>query len=343
VIQGTADAAGKPFTATSSVSGGSGTLGSYSAVTANSGPAVASVAANYSTGSLPTTGDTLIFDNSAASMLYDLSALSAVTLAYLKITGTFIGQIGLPNTAGTGSSIYREYRPTYFQIGATTCAIGIGPGNGSGRIKIDFGTAAYNCTVWNSASGLENDVPAVLIKGTHASANSLTGQKGSVGVAYFADEVAVLRQLNVGFVNNMLGDSSVWLGSGATGGIGGAGLEITQSGGTIYTNNNFINLNQTAGILYLMSGASITGSPINIGGTLIDYGGGTLDMVNLIGTYDHSQGLTASTITTLWVYKKAVYNDPYHLVTLTNGMSFSADCEVGDITLNVAAGTKLTF
>jgi hypothetical protein len=66
-------------------------------------------------------------------------------------------------------------------------------------------------------------------------------------------------------------------------------------------------------------------------------------MVNLIGTYDHSQGLTASTITTLWVYKKAVYNDPYHLVTLTNGMSFSADCEVGDITLNVAAGTKLTF
>ena len=337
----TADTPGRPFTIAAATATNSTTITAapFTATVANAGPNDASTIANYQDTTtplspadrLPATGDTLTIDNTASSLLYGLSALSGVTLAGLTITGTFAGTIGLPNVNAGG---YYEYRPKTLAVGATVCDIGIGAGNGSGRIKINFGSVQTATTVWNAGSPAENNIPAVLLAGTHAS-NTLAVLKGAVGSAFFAGDVSTWASVKLGYVSSPAGDANVLLGSGAT------LTAIVQGGGNLNLQSAFTTLTQESGIVTI--GGAATGTTLTIGGTLIDQSSGIFTTVNLDGIYDHSKSLTPKTITTLNAYKKSVYNDPYHVVTLTNGMALAGDCLPGDVTLNVMPGRTLTI
>lgn len=138
-ITATANEAGTPFTMSKSQAGSATCTLTH--LTANSSPSDAGDANNYlrnGAASLPQNGDTLIFANCTIPVLWNLTALAAVTLASVQRWGSHTGQIGLPdrNTAG-----YREYRATRLQLtgsGTLTAFLGLGPQSGPQLERYDF-------------------------------------------------------------------------------------------------------------------------------------------------------------------------------------------------------------
>ena len=159
-ITGTADTAGLPFTAVSSVVGGTGTIGAYSVVTAATGPNHWDNARNWSV-AVPVSTDTVIIEKSDVSIAHGL-AQSAVTLAELIIRKDFTGRIGLKerefatNANGSTSTATKdEYKDQYLAISATLLSIGENfsgrPQNGSSMVKIDLGSVQSEVTVHETA------------------------------------------------------------------------------------------------------------------------------------------------------------------------------------------------
>lgn len=219
----TADTAGKPFTVTvSTTESGGGTADAQtfgrSATTANKGPNVANDTDNWSGGALPTGSDDVYFENSAVSCLYELDHFSAVAFTSLTILKSYTGYIGLPERATANSTTYNEYRPTYFDLAATTLKIGEGGGNGSQRLKFNFGSTQMTAEVFGTGANLESGIPACLLKSTNASA-SLTVFGGNVGVAALAGETSTVALTQRGGV--------VYLGGGVT------AKTIDKTGGTL--------------------------------------------------------------------------------------------------------------
>lgn len=143
----TADTAGVPFTATSSVTGGTGTIGSVTSSTANAGPCDWRTPENWSDGSVPGAGDTVIFSQNSVNVCYGLDQ-NALAINDLFIKGTYSGQIGLDrNTLVTSvdgvtvDTTKPEYRDHYLSIDVDNIEIGKHSGSGtpvnSTRIKID--------------------------------------------------------------------------------------------------------------------------------------------------------------------------------------------------------------
>jgi len=184
VVTGTAVDAGEPFVATESVSGGTGTMSS-SVTTANSGPNVLSVAANWDGGTVPSTGDDLIIDR-GASICWDLEYLHDNTIdpASFTVMQTFTGTIGLDArvfatnaAATTTNSTAKEYRPHYLKARCAKLDLGQPSGsvaaNGSGRIKVNNTKSAASVTTEHGTAANSSDagLPAHRILAAHASAD----------------------------------------------------------------------------------------------------------------------------------------------------------------------------
>jgi hypothetical protein len=297
VVTGTAAKPGKPFTLSVAASGGTGTI-STSVTTAGSGPNDAGIAANWSSGSLPATGDDIVFDTGASDVLYGLDQ-HAVTPNSISVLPGFTGKIGLATVnADNAAATYFEYRPQYLQYGTTGVGgtVNVTVSGGGGRIKLDQGSAPAIWNILNSAQRLESGVPAVLLKGANA-ANALNVNRGDVGVAFFGGETATLVALNVGFETNPAGDSAVWLGSGVTL----ANAAIVQTGGSLTINSatsGTAAITQYDGLLTLQAGAQ-TGLAV-LGGTCVFNSTGTLGGTTVVansGLIDFSQDLRAKTVT----------------------------------------------
>lgn len=289
----TADTAGKPFAATLSTNSASGTLdGAASsagvAVTASSGPYDWSTARNWSGAAVPVNSDDVIIDHPEYPIKYGLDQ-SAVTLTSLTITAAFAdtGQIGLPEVNEDGAA-YFEYRDTYLKVSATTTRIGDGEGSGSGRIKLNYGSVQNLTHVRRTATGLDTDVPAVLLRGTHASNVFNVEGESEVGVALFGGETSTVATLRV------QDGASVRCGSGVTLGtivVNNGTLEANSAVGTSLTiTGGSATLNGTGAVAQLtVLGASVV---YNTSGTL---GGNTV--VGDGGVIDFSQDPQAKTVT----------------------------------------------
>lgn len=310
----TADTAGKPYTCTSSVTGGTGTIGSVTSSTACSGPNFYNVAANWTGNAVPGAGDTAIID-SGADILYGLSN-SGATLTLLNIQQGFSGRIGLPYLNTDGTVDYVEYRTTYLTLEATTVNIGAGVGAGSGRIKLNLGSVQTTVNVFNSGNSVEPGIGAVVLRGTHAS-NALNVTKGDVDVAPFAGETSTLLSLNVGYVTNQTGDSDVYLGSGVT--LADATLKV--SGGRLETNSatsGSATITVSGGLVVLNSGGQLG---LTVRGGEVQYNStGTLGgnpVVSNSGHLDFSRDLRTKTVTNpLEVFgSQARVSDPFKVVT----------------------------
>jgi len=336
----TADTAGKPFICTVSTteSGGgaadSQTFGT-SATIANSGPKDWSTAANWSGAAVPVNSDDVYIDQ-GGDILYGL-AQSAVTLTSLNILQSYTGKIGLPVTNkdnANSNQQYPEYRDQYLAIGATSCTIGAGEGNGSGRLKLNFGSAQTTVRVLNSGSPAETGIASIILKGTHAS-NALHVTRGKVDVARFPGETATLLTLNVGYADNVQSDSTVYLGPGVTL----TNATITQIGGKLTTNSatsGTATVTLWNGDLYLQAGGQL-GLAVR-GGTCHYNTSGTLGgapVVSGAGHLDFSQDLRAKTVTNpVEVYgEDAKVSDPNKVVgTLVLDMnegSLSSNIDIG--------------
>lgn len=329
----TANTAGQPFTIAVAISG-SGTI-THTTTTASAGPNDWNTAKNWSLGHVPESGEDIVFENSTAPVWYGLNQ-SAVAPASLTIKASCASPFGIGLSRTTGNAGYVQYRPTYLAIGPATLDIGGGSGNGSGRIKIDVGTA--NCATMIRGSGQTYDqgVPAVLIRGG-GSAATIAILKGVVGIAFFAEDTATAASLTVSFTTNPGGDASVQCGAGF------AVASVFQFGGSLLMASGCTTFDQEgAKATATMTGTgSIT--TLTAGGTFSDQSTGTITTATIRGVYDARQLVAGKAITNAVVLASGgEYHDPYARVTLSGGIRLD-QCAPADVTLDLPLNRTYTF
>lgn len=242
-----ASTAGKPFTLTvDTVETNDGTADNqtYSSSTTvdNRSPGDMAVAANYSGGALPANGDTLIIDADSVSTLWNLDALSAVTLAKLRIAGRN-SVYGLDDVNDAG---YPEYRVKAITLSATLVEVD----TDSPRINLNLQSAATTVTVYRTGSDPADVGPrrAMNLSGSNAS-NELHVLRGNVAVGLFAGESAQFPVLRLGYVSNVAADSNVSCGEYATLGA------IIVNGGNLSTKTSVSSMRARAGSVRILAGA----------------------------------------------------------------------------------------
>jgi hypothetical protein len=323
---------------------GSNVATTGTAGTANSSPNSAAVATNWSGGTLPANNDVLIFSDGNVDCTDDLD-LTANNYSVI-VEQSYTGKIGRPLVNPNG---YVEYRPAYLSIGADdtdpqVITIGQGPGQGSGRIKINTGASASTFIIYNTGTPLEANIPAVLIKGTDIT--SVTVNKGSVGIAALpydesgaAEEAATVTTLNVGYVTNQNADADVQCGSGVT------LTTVNQSGGRLEINSAATTVNITGGTL-TVAGTGVTVATLNIeGGAVYVISTTTITTANLAnaGLLDYSRDSRGKVITNaLNCYgRQFKFRDPFRVVSSTSGGNVIVDLEHTDAIANLELGSHI--
>jgi len=267
-------------------------------------------------GVVPANGDDVFIAAQPAVALANIGAadMSAITLNSLTISQTFTGTIGTAANSGTTFG--------YWKIGAASWTIGTPSGDGSafggsGRIKIDFGAAAFSGLVMATGISADSGAEPVRIKCNNAS-SKLSVLAGRVGVATnLPGETATFGEIDA------VGSTAVCnLGAGVTWTNANA-----SAGGSLNVNSG------STGTLSVSSGstASTFGSSsiatINAGGNVqINHrpaSGAAIGTLNLYptGTADFSQNPAVVTVTTLNHQRGGVLTanaaNPSHL-TVTN-------------------------
>lgn len=294
---------GLPITMTGSASAGSLTV---TETTAASGPNFANVAANWSSGSVPVTGDTIYIDGVDEPILYGL-AMSGVTLVaiYFRKSGGSNFTTGLPKTNSAG---YPEYRADYWAISATTCIVD----SDSGRIKIDFGSVQTSVSVLATGSPLETNVHALVLKGTHAS-NALDSNGGFTDVAPFGNETSTFATVTA--IN-----ATVRCGNGVTIGT----WEQGNSQGEINPAATVSSATaKSGGVLRILGNATIT-DLFAIDNARVAYNGaGTVTEATVKGggVLDLSEDISPCTFGSVVLDQGGTFNDPVQRATITSGFT----------------------
>lgn len=325
----------------SSLSGAGSQAIAVASVTTPTGPNWFSDANNWQTpgsgtATAPTTGDTVVFQDSEVDCLYGLDDLSAETFAEVHIRADYVGSIGLPSYEGD----YFEYRATALKAGMTKIIVGEGEGAGSPRVRLDASSIQCDLTVHRTGTSADSE-PALIWKGTHAS-NTVAVLRGDVGIGteFYGDACAV-SALKVGFKDDQDGDVSLSIGVGITalgtvvqlGGVvtvdSGSGLTVTswaKYGGSLYFQGEgaMTTLLELEGSTYYESSGTLTTCEIGNGG-------------EVAATRD----LRSRTITTLIMEAGSTFRDPSRVVTLTNGIVLR-NCGVDEVTIDVGYDVKLT-
>ena len=308
VVTGTAANPGVPFTVSLS---GTGTY-SASTTTANSGPNVAGVAANWSLAALPGAGDDVLIDG-GPDLLWGFDALSAAAYNSLRIKASFTGAVGLPYRNESGD--YVEYRSRFFPVDtAVPITIGEGDGTGPTRVKLAV-TTALDCTVHATGARQNDAEPVVEIKGN--SSGTLSVARGDVGLA--SDDDTNTSTVTTATIDN---DAVLTVGKGATVSTCNLKAEATvNSYGTVTT----LNIEGGSAVLFAAP-------------TTVTADGGTVDM-RFTGTVttvtaraqdgdrdppvvECGNNPRAKTFTNASFTGGAALNDPDKTVTWSNAFTF---------------------
>jgi hypothetical protein len=198
----TGDVAGIPFEITSSVTGGTGTIGSATEATASAGPWHLSSAANFLAGAIVANSDSFFVRNNGNPILFGLNQ-SAITPTLVQIERSYSGvrsQIGLPahkfatSVSAAGAITYDttvpEYRTSSMKFGATTWRVGEDIGGGSqssgcSLIKLDGGTTSATWLIYSTGRPTSGDtLPPLRIKNTNAASVAKVYGQSVVGICY---------------------------------------------------------------------------------------------------------------------------------------------------------------
>jgi len=300
----TADTAGVPFTVTSAVSGGTGTIGSPTTTTASAGPNDWSTAANWSGGAVPVAADDVIIADSTVNICWGLDQ-SSVTLASVTIEATYTGKIGLDRTAfatsadgDTQNTSKAEYREDYLKIGADAIDIGVhtGPGTpaGSQRLKISNTKAGASTTqVHRTASAAsESGQPPVRLLAANSAADIIV-RGGIVGIAVDEPgETATVGDLSISAGSLYVGDGCTLSTLTLDGGT--CLLRAAATVATVNANSGTLTTDGDYGITTLtVNGATVYANNTPATGSAIT----TANLTS--GTLDTTQTTTTRTIATL--------------------------------------------
>ena len=308
--------------------GAAGSAIGVAASTANSGPKVWSVAANWSGSTVPVTGDTVYFENCDVDCLYGIDQ-SAVTLAAMRVEKTYTGEIGLPNQNANG---YREYRTKDLAIGITDGWF-VG---GGGRYRINTGSIQTTLRIDGTGSSNELDLPAMLWRGTNAN-NVVSINKGSLGIALFAGETATVATLTTGQIDSQDSDVDLELSSGVsltTFNCNGGEIEmdcgcttLTQTGGSItHTSGNITTLTVLSGNFYPRGSSTYTTTVIGAGGLI-----------------DNTANTQSPTFTTITINGGGSLYDPYERATFSNAVTLRGEAVVSLESGQVQLGHSITL
>jgi hypothetical protein len=311
-----------------SLTGGTGHSITLTTATSAQGPNHADVAANYSGGALPVNSDVLIFEKNAVDCLYGLDQLSAVTLTELIIRQSYTGRIGLSEYNGQ----YYEYRPAYFQIGATTITIGGGSGSGSPRVKINTGSVQTTMQITGAGRAEAEGEHAIEWIGTHAS-NIVRINKGDLGIGTIARAAATVATLSMAYIDSPDSDVSVEVGETVT------LTTINKTGGSLLSYSGLTTITNLAGSSEL-SGAITTLNAL--GGSVFYVGVGTISALNIAKdtTVSFDKDTRARTVTNATIQAGATVLDNQATVTFSNAPALD-QCGFEDVVLEL--GTGLTF
>lgn len=310
--------------------GGSQTL-SKSSATTPTGPNWWDVAENFSGGSLPVNGDTVIFENHDVDCLYGLDGLSAVTLAALHFRASYTGRVGLDRY---NANEYYEYLPTEMEIGATALYVGEGDGSGSPQIRINTGSVQTAAIVRGTGTS-DDDLPAFVWRGTHAS-NVVRVYAGSVGIGVEQHlQAATVATLDVGQQGNIESDASVIVGDNVT------LTTVNKYGGDLRCGSACTTLVQDNGETILVGTGAYTTLTVR-GGDLVYSSTGTITTLTVAseGTADFTQDLRGRTITNTTLEAGATLDDSFGTITFTNDIALS-NCGLQDVTIRSKRGVSV--
>lgn len=134
----------------------------------------------------------------------------AVELQSLTHMSRYTGQLGLP---ARNENDYYEYRQRELKIGLLASGnkkvkIGIGEGQGTSLMRLDFDTYQIDGFIRDSAGGVETQVPAVLVENTNSS-SSWEVEEGEVGFAFHSGTTGEIGTLIERGGSVTLGDGMV--------------------------------------------------------------------------------------------------------------------------------------
>lgn len=294
--------AGIPVTITASDTAAAGTATKANTQTAT-GPKWWSNTANWSTGSVPTTSDSVEIDLHA-EILYGLP--TSLTLTRFVMTG---GTLGLLDWNASG---YAEYRTRRAVFTCTDVVLGTTPSVGPDLCRIDLASAAAVVTVYGSKKRSDNLVAVdLLLNNASASVNVMGGQ---VGICLSTDTTTTVGTVNVA--------------KGATVTIGSPTIITTLlSSGTTQLFSPITTLTVDDGTTTLMNSATVTTLTVR-SGTFVHKSNGTITTAVVgPGTIDLSQDMRTKTITSLQLNLSGIMLKPYPTVTITNGVTLNADAD----------------
>lgn len=315
---------------------GAGTATTGTVATAATGPHHWDDPLNWSTGAVPTTGDTAYLENSEDDILFGL-AQSGVTLAQLVVSNSFSGRLGLPMVNEEGDETYPEYRPRSLVIGATSCIVGEGVGPGSGRLRLNMSSIQTALTVYGTGGPDEDGLEALCWVGTHA-ANVVSVFAGSVAIAPHGTDTATVATLRVGQQGGGDSDVSMRVGDGAAlTTLEQLAGEVRLDGATVTT------VAKVGGRLSLLDCGTVT-TLTNDAGEVVYRSAGTITTLTIgpRGVVDFSQDMRGRTVTNAaQLHPGAALLDPYATVTFSAGIKLNRG-EVADFVLSLGYHRTLT-
>lgn len=342
VITGTAQTAGKPFTATSSVSGGTGTIGAVTTTTTNTSPNDVADANNWSAATLPTTGDSIVIENGSTSLWWGLDALAAVDVASCIVRKSFTGDIGLPtvNTAG-----YVEYRETEFTLSTCTSLIVEQAASlAAGAQKFNVGANACALQVIGEGTSTTLGDEVMWFAGTSTS-NTIENNGGSLAIAALDSDSAALTTLNC-----------------TAGSITRAGAGTTFSTATVKGTNSILDVRSNIATLTwdgasgsLMCWNTMTVTTLSLTSPCVYNSSGTIATLNLyntengdsagVGSIDFSQDRSGVTITNaVNMHRGTTLNDPNGRVTLSGTPDIQlVQCRLADVSIDLGINRGLSI
>ncbi len=308
VVTGTG-AVGIPCTVSASKVSSAGTT-TVANPTVATGPNFWSNPNNWSAGAVPANGDTVSIAGDA-KIFYGLPTIS-LSLVKLEMQS---GQLGLPNMR---SGTYVEYRSRVAVITCPDVKLGTGTGRGpslarlrvSGASTILVGGSQYGASL---TSGAQNTTPPIELQADDAGTN-INVLSGDVGLATDPGQT-----LTCGTVRCAEG-ASVRIGRGLT-------VSSLINTGRSSTQSNITNVTVDNGTVELQESATVTTLTVR-GGRVVHNSSGTITTAVVgPGTMDASHDVRARTITNLTLNKGGSLNDPYRLVTVTNGILLGSDAD----------------
>lgn len=294
------------MTGTSSLTTSVGTESiSLTDVVSPTGPNWYTEANNWTGGAVPSSADTIIFEDNAVDCKYGMLPGSIPASMTIKVLGSYTGKIGLPEWNESG---YQEYRDKRLRIGDTagtvTINVGQGDGDGSTRLRFNTGAAATTIDVWKTD---QSDIDTTrAFDWIGSGTNTVRVHDGQFAVAPYDAETAAIATLTISE------NADVFVGPGAT------VTAITTAGDLLTRAPLQTSLTITNGTTESY-GSLNSCTIVQTGGTWESHNSGTATAVTVgPGDIDCSDDYTPKTFTTLTIKAGADISDPNKIITATS-------------------------